>query len=89
MKFSFFFFLVVGVPGGKIISTRVCEKIFLIKAKNKKKYFCTVCLFKKKIHSGIRTKNLKSKKFSGMGCLSFDGGGLFYPPFKNNFHIQN
>ena len=52
LKFSLFFFLVVGGSQGvpKIILTRFCKMIFLIKEKTKK-YFCTGC-----------------QEISGMGC---------------------
>ena len=83
----------------KISSTRVCKKNFLLRQK-KLNYFCIGCpnsalrvgktlLLDFFSYGHPQQKNRKSQEFSCMGCLSFDGGGFFYPPFKNNFHIQN
>ena len=76
----------------KIISTMVCKKIFLIKAKHKK-YLCTGC--PKSAVRGCKQKSLgytqpkvgKSQEFSGMGRLTFfilkgkkTQGGVQRPP---------
>ena len=92
MKFSLFFFLIVG---GSQKSTRYCKNIFLIKAKNKKNIFVQGVskvksegvnkFFSKK--RGIRNQKLrKVKKFQAWVVRRFFeyrakavGGGGFHP----------
>ena len=83
-NFWFYFILLVCKKiyrNLKIISTRGCNKIFLIKANDKKKYFCNRCPkgtvrgcklnILKKIHRDIRNHNWKKSR--NLRCGLSDG----------------
>ena len=83
-----------GAPGGsrtlkknlwylKMISTRVCKKIFLIKAKKK---FCTGCpkIYDQNLHFWIFSKNSFRNELKAPFLLNFDTHDLTC----KNFHFD-